>query len=627
MLAAALPAHARSHRKKSAASAVKQGKPEIQQVQPPNWWSGLPNPMVLLHGKNLLDAKISSSADGISVRRTKISANGHWAFAWLDIASAPPQKFSLIVHTTAGTAKVPYELEKRHAPEDGFHGFSPADVLYLVMPDRFADGDPSNDKLRGAKGAYDRANPNAYHGGDLLGLENHLDYIRQLGATAIWVTPLYAQDPTSPSDYSGYAPVDLYSVNPHFGTLQDYTGLVDKAHGQGMKVVLDMVLNHVGPNSPWALDPPDPDWFHGSVAQHIPASDDFGPMTDPHAAPSAQKPVVDGWIFNTLPDLNQSNPLVRQYLIQNAVWWVEAGALDGLRLDTFPHVDRVFWQSFHSMLHALYPHLTTVGEIDTADPSVAAYFAGGVKHDGIDTGLYSTFDFPSFFALRASLAGDAPLTRITDVQRQDWLYPHPDRLTTFFGNQDVPRFLAQPGATPARMKLAYGLIATLRGMPQIYFGDELALTGANASDNRQDFPGGFPGDTNNAFTAAGRTPAQQAMFTWVQGLLQLRAQHPVLQTGLQQDLLADSSGMVYVRFPAPPSGRPGAAAATGELMIVALNKSNAPRTFHLDLSRTVLDGVTSLTPAWNVKAPVAVSQNQCDISVPAGEFLVLSAQR
>ena len=632
LLCVCLPVLAKRHAKKHVQTATPPGKPLVQETDPPNWWSGLPNPMLLMHGKNLTDAHVRSSVPGISVRRTKISTNGHWAFVWLDIASAPPQHFDLNVLTAGGETHVPYELDQRHSPTDGFQGFSSADVMYLIMPDRFADGDLSNDALKNAPGTYDRSKPRAYHGGDLLGLEKHLDYIQQLGATTVWITPLYANDPMSASDYHGYGAVDMYQVNPHFGTLKDYQDLAQALHSRGMKLVLDTVPNHVGPKNPWVLDPPAPEWFHGTLARHIEATGNFAPITDPHAPPAAYLPAVDGWFANVLPDLNQSNPLVKQYLIQNAIWWIESGTLDGLRLDTFPYVDRVFWQDFHSELHALYPHLTTVGEIFNPDPTIVSYFAGGVKHGGIDTGLYTPFDFPTFFALRATLTGTAPsgnasMTKLTDVERQDWLYPHPERLVTFLGNHDTPRFMSEPGATADRLKIAFGLLATMRGMPQIYSGDEIAMDGGNDPDNRRDFPGGFPGDTSDAFTSAGRTSQQEAMHAWVQGLLDLRAHHEVLETGGQQNLLVDDTGFVFARIAAPLPGRPLPAEAQGEILLVLMNKSDAPRTFHLDFSHTALQGVHSLTPLWNTKEQVAVAHNICDVNVGAERLIVVSVQR
>jgi glycosidase len=626
-LSMCVPLQARTQRKNS--KHPTQGRPVVEEVSPPNWWSGLPNPMLLLQGKNLNNAEIASSMAGISVRRTKVSANGHWAFVWLDISAAPPQQLDLLVRTPGGKTQFPYQLEKRHAPTDGFQGFSSADVMYLVMPDRFCDGDPANDSPKQEPVTFDRSNPSAYHGGDLVGIENHLDYIQQLGATTLWITPIYAQNPASAADYSGYRPDDLYRVNPHFGSVQDYENLAQALHTRGMKLVMDMVLNHVSPSSPWVLDPPAPNWFHGTPQQHLEANADFALIADPHSAPAAYQATVDGWLSNELPDLNQSNPLVKQYLIQNAVWWIESGAVDGLRLDTFANVDRSFWQDFHAVLRALYPHLTTVGEIFNPDPTVVSYFAGGVKHEGVDTGLYTPFDFPTYFALRGSLSGtpnQGPMPMVSSIERQDWLYPHPERLVTFFGNQDTPRFLSEPGATPARLRLAFGLTATMRGMPQIYYGDEIALTGQNGAGNRSDFPGGFPGDQADAFTAAGRTPQQEAMHAWVVGLLQLRAHHDVLQTGMQQNLLIDDTGFVFARLMTPPAGKRTSTGAAGEIMLVLMNKSAAPRAFHLNFSHTALDGVGKLTPAWNTDQPVTVANNACDVTVGPEQLIVLSTQ-
>ena len=627
LLLIAYPGSLRAEGKHSVAG----DRPTIQQTDPPNWWSGLPNPMLLIRGKNLSGARVRTSAQGIVVQRTRVSANGDWLFVWLDISSAPPQHFNLLVRTPDGSVRLPYELDQRHSAAAGFHGFNSSDVMYLIMTDRFSDGDLSNDHLNSMPGTFDRSKPRAYHGGDLRGIENHLDYIQQLGATTIWITPLYAQDPNSPADYHGYGAFNMYAVNPHFGTLHDYEELASDLHRRGMKLVLDTVPNHVGPRNPWVLDPPAPNWFHGTLAKHLEANGNFAPITDPHAPPAAYRKAVDGWFANILPDLNQSNPLVEQYLIQNAIWWIESGTLDGLRLDTFPYVDRAFWRDFHAELHALYPNLTTVGEVFNPDPTIVSYFAGGATHEGIDTGLYTPFGFPTYFALRETLTGtlpggDEPMTRLENVQRQDWLYPHPERLVTFLGNHDTMRFISEPGATPARMKLAFGLLATMRGMPQIYYGDEIAMPGGNDPDNRRDFPGGFPGDTNDAFTPAGRTPAQESMHAWVQGLLQLRAHHPVLQTGAQQDLLVDDTGMVFARVEAGPSEKPIAVGAKGEIVLVLLNKAKTARTFHLDFSDTALAGIRALTPLWNAQ-PAVVDDNRSDVTVGPEQLSVLQAQR
>jgi glycosidase len=270
-----------------------------------------------------------------------------------------------------------------------------------------------------------------------------------------------------------------------------------------------------------------------------------------------------------------------------------------------------------------------VGEVFSADPTVTSYFAGGQKQVGIDTGVSTLFDFPSYYALGATLTGSpftaSSMAALENIQRQDWLYPHPDQLATFFGNQDTARFLSLTGASPARERLAFGLLATMRGMPQIYYGDEIAMTAGSNGDNRADFPGGFPGDSSNAFTPAGRTPQQQAMFAWVQGLLNLRAHHEPLQTGSQQNLLADESGFVFARF-VVPAQKNGTTPPPTEIDLVLMNKSDASRTFHLDFTRTALDGMSTLAPLWNTNATVTATQDHCDVTVGAQQLVVFTAK-
>jgi glycosidase len=279
--------------------------------------------------------------------------------------------------------------------------------------------------------------------------------------------------------------------------------------------------------------------------KHTEAQGDFAPLTNPHAPWRDQKNVTEGWFANVLPDMNTESTAVAKYLTQNAIWWVEKAGLDGLRLDTFPYVGRVFWQGFHEKLHALYPRLTTVGEVFNPDPTITSSFAGGVTRDGVDTGLDTPFDFPSYFALRDVFLKDAPMTRLAEVWRLDALYPHPERLVLFLGNHDTTRFMGQPGASIERLKLAFGVLTMTRGMPQIYSGDELAMEGGDDPDNRRGFPGGF--GTSGAFSPADRTAEQKEMFNWVKGLIKLRASRTELSGGEEQVLLANRGTMLFVR--------------------------------------------------------------------------------
>lgn len=554
-------------------------QPVITKIDPPNWWVDMPSPMLLIRGENLFGATFSARGDQTHITRTEISQNGHWAFLWLATERAHPGAIQITAHTSHGDAEFPFTFKERRPASDGFAGFSSADVMYLIMPDRFADGDLANDKLPNFPEPDNRLKPRAYHGGDLRGIEQHLAYLKELGVTTIWTTPLYDNSATGKGNtYHGYSATDVYAVDPHLGSLADYQHLVAAAHAQGMKIVLDIVPNHVGPANPWVKDPPTPDWFHGTAQHHIEAAlSAYQPIIDTHATEAERIPPQHGWFAGVLPDMNTENPVVAQYLTQNAVWWVESAGLDGLRIDTFAYVNRSFWQGFHQTLHTLYPHLTTVGEIFNPDPTIVAFFAGGATHDGIDTGLDTPFDFPVLLAITEVLLHGAPMTRLTSTLARDWLYPHPERLTVFFGNHDTSRFLSQPGATSEKEKIGFGLLATLRGMPQIYSGDEIAMTGGDDPDNRRDFPGGWPDDKQSAFTAAGRTPPQTAMHDWVASLFTLRAKHPALLNGTQQDLSAGEKVFAFSRT-----------AASGDTLLIAINNSAKERTLDLDLHDTAM---------------------------------------
>ncbi len=601
--------------------------PCIDKIDPPNWWANLPSPMLLLHGDGLSKASVTTSNANVSIEKTQASANGHYLFVWLDTHAADAEKIELRVHTPNGSASAPFELDERKPANAGFQGFSSADVMYLIMTDRFADGDTSNDPS-----PSERDKPRGWHGGDFRGIEQHLDYLKQLGVTTIWTTPAYSNAGASQA-YHGYSATDMYAVDPHFGTLADYQHLAAAIHQHGMKIVLDTVPNHVGAAHPWAKDPPTPDWFHGTVAHHDLAKGEFRSLPDPHASWQEQHDVTEGWFANVLPDLNQENPLVSQYLIQNAIWWIESAGLDGLRIDTFPYVGRRFWHDFHAQLHVLYPHLTTVGEVFNPDPTITSFFAGGVAHDGIDTGLDTPFDFPMYFALRRSLTSGRessngqpgahePMTDLVNVLRQDRLFPHPERLVTFLGNHDTERFMSEPGATVAKLKIGFGLLATLRGMPQIYSGDELAMRGGEDPDNRHDFPGGFPGDAASAFTASGRTPEQEDVFDWTRRVMQFRKSEPVLLAGEQQDIFSDETGFVFVRA---NDIRTGCAPSSPQRILVAVNNSDQTRELKIPTQMTALENCMKFTPELGAP-PASASADAITLSLGAGQLAIYTVR-
>lgn len=592
--------------------------PRIESIDPPNWWIGLPSPMLLIHGENLEHAHFAVKGKGIHLDRSQASANGHWAFLWLDTRPAGAQTASIVAQNESGKAEAFYKFAVRHDAPDAHRGFSSADVLYLLMPDRFARGGaqplPAGD---------DRAAVRGWHGGNLAGIEEHLDYLKMLGVTGLWTTPVVSNG-DAPESYHGYAATNLYKIDPHFGTLADYERLSRELHAHGMKLVFDMVPNHISVLHPWVLDPPEPHWLHGTLQHHHSVQSDFYELVDPHAPERAWKDITRGWFTDSMPDLNQENPEVAQYLIENALWWVETADLDGIRLDTFPYVDRAFWEKFHVALHREYPHLTTVGEIFNGDPEVTSFFAGGVAHRGIDTGLDTPFDFPVLFTLRDVLAHDKPMTELAGVLRQDALYPHPERLATFIGNHDTTRFLTEAGGSTTRLKLALGLVLTLRGMPVIYSGDEIAMPGGADPDNRRDFPGGFPGDEHNAFLASGRTAIQQEVFQWTAGLIAFRQAHAEFTRGVQQDLEADSDTFAFVRAGSFAGCK---ADHSTERVLVVVNKGAKAEDVSLPLSDTVLSGCTEFkTAAVAASADLELREGVLHVQEPAESLTVITVR-
>ena len=526
--------------------------PVVHKVDPPNWWVNYtPELTLLLTGENLNGARVESPTKGLTALGSEASANGHYLFVHLQLGSGlPAGTLSLRLTTSAGSTTVQLPLLARADSHARFQGFSRDDVIYLIMPDRFADGDPSNDQPSGSNGVYDRSKQMAYHGGDLRGIRQHLEYLRDLGVTTLWLTPVWKN---TDSDYHGYHVVDFYALDDHMGSMQEYQALVADAHRLGMKVLIDYVVNHTGPHHTWANDPPTPTWFHGTPAHHLEPSYNFSGLVDPHASPREYLATLNGWFAGKLPDLNPDDPELATYLAQNAMWWTETAQLDGFRLDTFPYSSRQFWSGWHERLRQVYPgfvdpRIMDVGEVADPDSTITSFFEGGRKQfDGIDSGLATVFDFPLCNALRDVVIKGEPMQKIVDVLQHDELYPHPETLVTFLGNHDGRRFMSEEGSSPAKLKAAFSLLLTLRGIPQIYSGDEIAMDGGDDPDNRRDFPGGFPGDLHNAFTAGGRTAEQQDVFAHVQSLLALRKSHAALRTGKQWHIGWDDTYYAFLR--------------------------------------------------------------------------------
>ena len=607
-------------------SAVDRESVRVAQVEPPNWWIGLPDPMLMITGENLAGVRVTTSTPGIRIVRTLEGRDGRYLFVWLQIGTkAGPGKIVLRVATAGGQKIVEVPLQRRNPdgqgskPAVGFNGFSPDDVIYLIMPDRFDDAEVAND-FPGS--AYDRSAPKAYHGGDLRGIEKRLPYLKDLGVTTIWMTPIFQNDDTLPTSYHGYGATDLYAVEKRLGTLDDYRSLVKAAHQLGMKVLLDCVPNHIGVAHPWVEHPPTEHWLHGSLASHLLTHSSFVPLTDPHSTPQQWRDVVEGWFVDSMPDMGTDDPITAQYLRENAIWWVETGAIDGFRLDTFPYVDRKFWHDFHAELHRTYPRFRTVGEVFNPDPTVTAFFVGGKTTEGTDTGVDTLFDFPVFSTIRKVMLENAPASQLQTVLRQDWMFPHPENLVPFLGNHDTRRFMGEAGATPQKMKLAFSLLLTMRGIPQIYSGDEIGMPGGDDPDNRRDFPGGFPGDARDGFTPQGRTAAEQEIFAHVRTLLRLRGEHPALRTGKLFQLHGDDQTYAYVReYAGSADGK-----QKPERLLMVLNNADQPRTVEFDLTDTPVASARSLVPLIEPEVPATLQGSKVQIQVAARSLSIYQVQ-
>jgi neopullulanase len=563
--------------------------PEILKVDPPSWWMrSSVNPVrIMIRGRNLHDARVQVSPGLRVVGPPKINERGTYLFVDVQLALAGQR--TITVTTPKGSARAPFEVLAPLNRAGRFQGFSPADVMYLIMIDRFADGDPSNNG-----GIYDRKNKFYYHGGDLQGVIDRLPYLKELGVTAIWLTPWYdnydrlnqieLKEDKPSTGFHGYNPQDFYAVDEHFGTHAKLRELVDAAHRSGIKIIQDQVMNHTGPYHPWIDDPPTPTWFNGTKARHLKNSFQTWVLHDPRAVESLKRETMDGWFLDFLPDLNQHDPEVSRYLIQNTLWWIGTTGLDGIRMDTWQYVPNSFWRDWNRALKREFPNFRVVGEVKDGDVVHTSFFQGGrVRFDGVDSGLDSLLDFPLFYPIRHAFAEGKPIDEIPKTLAKDYLYTNSEILVTLLGGHDDGRFMSEKGATIAGLKLANAFVLTTRGVPQLYYGDEIAMEGGDEPTTRGDFPGGFPGDKRDAFTAAGRTKDEQELYEYIRWLIYRRREFPVLQRGALINLYVAEQQYAYARV------------LSDTAAIVVFNNDDKAAEIEFDVKRAGLrDGVTIL---------------------------------
>ena len=534
---------------------------QVERIDPPFWWSGMPvqELQIQLYGDELGLYRASIDYPGIKITSQYAVDSENYLFLYFDISSeAEPGTMKITLTHHGKTHTVDYELKARESREGKNLGFDSSDLVYLMMPDRFANGDPSNDTIEGMLEAADRDDPTKRQGGDIQGVMNHLDYIKDLGMTSIWFTPIFENDMYPEyGAYHGYAATDLYKVDRRFGNNEEYKALVDAVHDNGMKVIMDMIHNHIGDQHWWMKDLPTQDWVHDW--EEVGQTNYRGVIAgDPYISQHDKDRLLKGWFVREMPDLNQKNELLADYLIQNTIWWIEYSGIDGIRMDTyvFPYQD--YMARWAKEVLEAYPTFNIVGESWVEGVIAEAYWQydkEGVD-DGYNSHLPSVTDFQFMFAARDALnenfGWNTGLTKIFYVFNQDAAYADPMLNVIFFDNHDIARIYEHVGKNEAHFKMLYSLLLTARGIPVVYYGTELMMgheyRGGDDEAWRQTMPGGWPGDSRSVFTEEGRTDKENEIIEFVSALGKWRSQSDAARFGRFLHFVPENGVYVYFRI-------------------------------------------------------------------------------
>ena len=539
---------------------MKAAKVTVDRIDPTDWYVGMKNPQLqlMVYGKDIASVEeVTTDYPGAVVDSIVRLDSPNYLLVYMNLKGAKAGTMTLELKANGQKLKANYTLKEREMAGSKRMGFTNADVLYMLMPDRFAQGAHHQKQVKGMN-TYkeDRTQPSLRHGGDLEGIREHLDYFKELGVTALWFTPVLENN--SPdnangfSTYHGYATTDYYRVDPRFGTNEDYRQLADAAHQKGLKIVMDMIFNHCGFEHPWVADMPSKDWFNTPewlkeskgtstpTKSYLQTSYKLTPVKDPYASKIDLKETVDGWFVPTMPDLNQCNPHVMTYLIQNSIWWIETVGIDGIRMDTYPYADAKGMARWMKTLDEEYPNFNTVGETWVTEPAYTAAWQKDSKLSADNSYLKTVMDFSFFDKLNQAKHEETDawwngLNRIYNSFVYDYLYPNPSSVMAFIDNHDTDRYLGN-GQDSLSLKQALALLLTVNRIPQLYYGTEILMNGTKEVTDgnvRKDFPGGFPDDGHNAFTKEGRTKAEQQMFQWTSRLLHWRLGNEVITKGKQ----------------------------------------------------------------------------------------------
>ena len=512
---------------------------------------------ILLYGENLALSDVSVSGEGIFLKETVRQDNPNYLLLYLDLSEAKAQTFQILLKNGKKKLQIPYELKSRVRRGEDVKGFTSEDVLYLIMPDRFANGNPENDVVDGMREKkVDRADAFARHGGDIQGISSHLDYIADLGVTAIWLNPTQENDMESGS-YHGYAITDYYQIDRRFGSNEDFCALVEKAHEKNLEVVMDMIFNHCGSENYLFKDKPSKEWFNYH-SNYVQTSFKTASVMDIHASAFEKKIATDGWFTSVMPDFNQRNRHVARYLIQSSIWWIEYAGINGIRQDTHPYADFDFMSQWCKEVLDEYPYFNIVGETWLNSNVLVSYWQKDSKLAApLNSNLPTVMDFPLQALINQAFDEETGewgggLYKLYDYQTQDLVYANPMNLLTFLDNHDTSRFAQtdEMAKNLKRYKQAMVFLLTTRGIPQIYYGTEILMTGDKGKgdgDLRKDFPGGWQGDTRNCFAKNGRTALENEAFEFTRQLLNWRKGNQVIGKGSLKHYSIQNGVYVYQR--------------------------------------------------------------------------------
>ncbi len=569
--------------------------PDLERVEPAFWWVGMKNPklQLVVHGKNIAAREVKLNYPGVKLVQVNKVENPNYLFLDLEISPSAKTGSFPIVFSSAGKQNLQfkYELKTRNLSANRAQGVTNKDLIYLLMPDRFSNGDPKNDVVKSMEEtALNRDSIFYRHGGDIQGLMNHLDYLKDLGVTAVWMTPEIENDQPHAS-YHGYAVTDYYKIDPRFGTNELYKAYVEKCHLLGLKVIKDLVHNHIGTESWLIKDMPMKSWVH-QWPKYTNSNFRDAAVMDPHASFIDKKIMLDGWFDHSMADMNENNPYVQNYLTQNHIWWIEYAGLDGFRLDTYPYNDAEYMADWAKKVKAEFPNFSIYGETLVWSVANQAFFTqGNTVNRGFDTQLPGVTDGQIKDAINEALNGKPGWTdgvnRLYSVLAQDFMYQDATRNVIFLDNHDMSRFYSVVGEDFDKYKAGMALLLTMRGIPQMYYGDEILMKNYSNPDGlvRLDFPGGWAGDKTNKFTAAGRTEKENEAFNYVKKLANYRKNTTALQTGKLMQYIPQNSVYVYFRYDQQKT------------VLIAYNSDEKPASIITD---RFAERIASFTKALNV---------------------------